>query len=221
MPEYQVLVLTGRESEGGSIPFATKEEGLSFTVAGDLESTGQEERPDVALLFMESLTPERAKELVSQCRESRLPVLAALPAERVGSYDPSINPDDFILYPFRPGELYARVRQVVLRLRGPESPRLVRIGDLVIDPDRYEVRVGGRRVLLTYKEYQLLLLLASNPGRVYSRETLLSRVWGYDYFGGTRTVDVHIRRLRAKLEDANHTFIETIWNVGYRFKGGP
>ena len=93
----------------------------------------------------------------------------------------------------------------------------MKVGDLQIDLDRYEVSLEGKRVLLTYKEYQMLVLLASNPGKVYSRENLLSQVWGYDYFGGTRTVDVHVRRLRSKIENANHSFIETIWNVGYRF----
>ena len=81
---------------------------------------------------------------------------------------------------------------------------------------RYRQR--GRRVTLTYKEFQLLALLASNPGRVYTREALLSQVWGYDYLGGTRTVDVHVRRLRSKVESPGRSFIETIWNVGYRFK---
>ena len=73
--------------------------------------------------------------------------------------------------------------------------------------------------MLAFKEYELLKLMAANPGRVYSRETLLEQVWGYQYFGGTRTVDVHIRRLRSKIEDASHTFIDTVWNVGYRFRG--
>ena len=76
-------------------------------------------------------------------------------------------------------------------------------------------------MILTYKEYQLLVLLASSPGKVYSRESLLSQLWGYDYFGGTRTVDVHIRRLRAKIEEGGHPFIETIRNVGYRFRIAP
>ena len=71
---------------------------------------------------------------------------------------------------------------------------------------------------LTYKEFQLLVLLASNPGHVYSREDLLSRIWGYDYLGGTRTVDVHVRRLRSKIEDSSNVFVETVWNVGYKFK---
>jgi len=79
------------------------------------------------------------------------------------------------------------------------------------------VYVGNRKVALTYKEFQLLVSLAGNPGHVYTREDLLSRVWGYDYLGGTRTVDVHIRRLRSKIEDSEHVFVETIWNVGYKF----
>ena len=78
--------------------------------------------------------------------------------------------------------------------------------------------IRGDRVSLTFKEYELLKLLAENPGRVFSRYALLNQIWGYEYFGGTRTVDVHIRRLRSKIEDAEHNFIETIWNVGYRFR---
>ena len=89
---------------------------------------------------------------------------------------------------------------------------------LPIYQERYEVTVAGRRVALTYKEFQVLVLLASNPGRVYTREALLSQIWGYDYLGGTRTVDVHIRRLRSKVESPGRSFVETIWNVGYRFR---
>ena len=94
----------------------------------------------------------------------------------------------------------------------------MKVGDLSIDLDRYDVSVDGRRVSLTYKEFQLLVLLASNPGRVYTRDALLSQVWGYDYLGGTRTVDVHVRRLRSKVEAPGTAFVETVWNVGYRFK---
>ncbi|MEK7777480.1 MAG: winged helix-turn-helix domain-containing protein, partial [Chloroflexota bacterium] len=82
----------------------------------------------------------------------------------------------------------------------------------------YEVSNRGSRVLLTFKEYQLLCTLASNPGRVFTREQLLNQIWEYDYFGGTRTVDVHVRRLRSKIEDTGLTYIETVWNVGYRFR---
>ena len=87
----------------------------------------------------------------------------------------------------------------------------------MIDTARCEVTVAGRPVLLTFKEYELLRFLASNPGRVFSRDSLLNRVWGYDYFGGDRTVDVHVRRLRSKIEPLGYSFIETVRNIGYRF----
>ena len=100
----------------------------------------------------------------------------------------------------------------------PDAPGVIRVGDLVIDTNRYDVFVAGRPVLLTFKEYELLKLLASHPRRVFTREALLEQVWGYEYFGGTRTVDVHVRRLRSKTDDTTHTFIDTVWNVGYRFR---
>ena len=148
-----------------------------------------------------------------------LPVIAAVSWDLLRTPDIRIGTDDFIVVPWRQGELTLRIA----RLRVGEGPsaksQVITVGDLVIDPERYDVFVGGRQVLLTFKEYELLKLLASNPGRVYSREALLEQVWGYQYFGGTRTVDVHIRRLRSKIEDAMHTFIDTVWNVGYRFHG--
>ena len=91
---------------------------------------------------------------------------------------------------------------------------------LVIDLANCEVRVGGKIVELTFKEYELLKFLARDRGRVFSREALLNKVWGYDYFGGDRTVDVHVRRLRSKIEISGQTFIETVRNIGYRFKKG-
>ena len=132
--------------------------------------------------------------------------------------DPTLPVEDFLFSPIGDAELRTRVRRILWKTGSWDSGQVIRIGDLVIDQERYEIAVAGRRVILTFKEYQLLCLLATNPGRVYSREALLSRVWGYDYFGGTRTVDVHIRRLRSKVEDATHLFIETVRNVGYRFR---
>ena len=98
------------------------------------------------------------------------------------------------------------------------TPGAIDVGGLFIDTNRYDVFVGGRPVLLTFKEYELLKLLALHPGRVFTRNVLLERIWGYQYFGGTRTVDVHVRRLRSKIDDATHSFIDTVWNVGYRFR---
>ncbi len=174
--------------------------------------------PQAVLLDLSSLDATQCRPLIGQCRDLKLPVLAVVPKDRVFDYDPSLSADEFILCPFAQEELVARVKQAIYRVNGPSGNQILKIGQLVIDLERYEVMMSGRRVSLTYKEFQLLVLLASSPGRVYSREMLLSQIWGYEYLGGTRTVDVHVRRLRSKIEDPDNLFIETIWNVGYRFK---
>ena len=120
--------------------------------------------------------------------------------------------------PCNPEEVRLRLKLAMSRHTPVEGPNTITHGDLVIDCDRYEVTLRSRKLDLTYKEYELLKYLASNPGRVFSRESLLRSVWEYDYFGGTRTVDVHIRRLRSKIDDVTYHFIETQWNVGYRFR---
>ncbi len=113
-------------------------------------------------------------------------------------------------------ELRYRIRTVKARATVQSAPLIIH-GDLTIDVASFEVSLRGRHIELTYKEYELLKLFASNPGRVFRREDILNRIWGDDYFGGTRTVDVHVRRLRSKLDDVSHTIIETMWRVGYRF----
>ena len=129
-----------------------------------------------------------------------------------------MNVSDFIVTPWSRGELSLRILQQIKSKELEGSPGIIQVDDLTIDTSRYDVFIGGRPVFLTFKEYELLKLLASSPGHVYSREVLLEQVWGYQYFGGTRTVDVHVRRLRSKIEDADHSFIETVWNVGYRLR---
>jgi len=173
--------------------------------------------PDAVLLDMALLEQPDARRVIEECHDRKLPVLAAVPREVISAYDPSLNPDEMLVTPVSEAELTARLGQAIFRVSGPSGRKLLKVGDLSIDQERYEVTVGGRRVALTYKEFQLLVLLASNPGRAYTREALLSQIWGYDYLGGTRTVDVHIRRLRSKVESPGHSFVETIWNVGYRF----
>ena len=195
--------------------------GLSCLTGPDLsllEEATTRQKPEAVLLDLASLDPVHVQRLVDRCKELKLPVLAVVPREAVDNYDPSLNVDEFILSPLQAEELVARVKQAVYRVNGPSGRQVLKVGDLVIDLERYDVTMAGRRVSLTYKEFRLLVLLASNPGRVYTREALLSQVCEYDYLGGTRTVDVHIRRLRSKIEDPDHSFVETIWNVGYRFK---
>lgn len=144
-------------------------------------------------------------------------LLLILRADQAVLLDESPGADDFLLWPVADMELLLRVRRILQRKLSLDAENMLRSGGLVIDLANYKVSVEGRSIELTYKEYELLRFLASNKDRVYTREALLNRVWGYDYFGGARTVDVHIRRLRSKIEDRDHAFIETIRNVGYRF----
>jgi len=125
--------------------------------------------------------------------------------------------DDFCLDPFHPRELEARLRHLFSLTGGGSAPELVEHGGLVLNLETYQAVIQGRPLDLTYMEYELLKFLAQHPGKVFTRETLLSRVWGYEYYGGARTVDVHIRRLRAKLGEEHASLISTVRSVGYRF----
>jgi DNA-binding response OmpR family regulator len=124
--------------------------------------------------------------------------------------------DDVVLESAGPAELDARIRLVIGRLAEEKSGSKIQASGVVIDEASYSAKVHGRPLDLTFKEFELLRFLATHPSRVFTREQLLSEVWGYDYFGGTRTVDVHVRRLRAKLGDLE-SLIGTVRNVGYRF----
>ncbi|MFL6207021.1 MAG: winged helix-turn-helix domain-containing protein [Acidimicrobiales bacterium] len=125
--------------------------------------------------------------------------------------------DDFCLYPFQPRELEARLKHLFWRTGQGTRPELVEYSDLLLNLETYQAAIAGKPLDLTYMEYELLKFLASHPGKVFTRETLLSRVWGYEYYGGARTVDVHIRRLRAKLGEEHANLIQTVRSVGYRF----
>jgi DNA-binding response OmpR family regulator len=125
--------------------------------------------------------------------------------------------DDFCLSPFQPRELEARLKHLFWRTGRGTRPELIEYGELVLNLETYQAACDGRPLDLTYMEYELLKFLAAHPGKVFTRETLLSRVWGYEYYGGARTVDVHIRRLRAKLGEEHANLIQTVRSVGYRF----
>jgi len=217
---YSLFLLTDSDNHDRSVLDGFDRSEFTCRVDSELpplDGVEPESSPDAVLLDLASLGHAKSRDFIDECQKMKLPVLVVFPCELVEDYDPSLNPDEFVLSPINPGELVARVEQAIFRVNGPSGDKVLKAGALVIDLERYEVTMSGRRVSLTYKEFQLLVLLASNPGRVYSREVLLSQVWGYDYLGGTRTVDVHVRRLRSKIEDPNHLFVETIWNVGYRF----
>ena len=154
-------------------------------------------------------------------------VLVLVGGTRLGELEGRDDPfADFCLTPFHPTELEARLTHLLAvstgspigrSTAGPDVTDLVHCGPLVLNTESYQARIADRALDLTYMEYELLRFLAERPEKVHSREVLLSQVWGYDYFGGARTVDVHIRRLRSKLGEEHARMIQTVRSVGYRF----
>ena len=209
-PVYTVSVVCEAAGPSDDLVRCLAAEGVAYTLADDAPA-------DVRLLDLTSAERGSIEGLSKREGGGRLPAIAAISWEHLGAPDLRIHAKDVIVVPWRLGELRLRIQRLKAAREPVDAPGVIRAGDLVIDTNRYDVYLAGRPVLLTFKEYELLKLLAGNPGRVYNREALLEQVWGYHYFGGTRTVDVHVRRLRSKIEDATHTFIDTVWNVGYRF----
>lgn len=125
--------------------------------------------------------------------------------------------DDFCFSPFHPQELETRLRHLLYRAGKGNRAEVVEYGDLLLNLETYQAAIDGRPLDLTYMEYELLKFFVTHPGKVFTREQLLSRVWGYEYYGGARTVDVHVRRLRAKLGEERANLIQTVRSVGYRF----
>ena len=163
-------------------------------------------------------------EALNFCREMRSgerplqPLMLAVPDDRVDHLDVTDDLfDDFVLLPTRPNELEIRLRSMLWRANGTVSAELVEYGALVLNLSTYQAAVQGRPLDMTYMEYELLKHFATHPGRVLTREELLRQVWGYEYYGGARTVDVHVRRLRAKLGDEHAQLIQTVRSVGYIF----
>lgn len=159
------------------------------------------------------------------CRELRrqspfrdLPVLVVATPPLLEGLAPEAGFDDVLVEPFTPEEVEIRVRLVQYRRAGIGSEQRIDVGPVRIDVAAHRVWVEDRPIDLTHLEFELLQFLATHPGVVYTRETLLSLVWGEDYYGGTRTVDVHIRRLRAKLGERYEDLIQTVRGVGYRFE---
>lgn len=148
----------------------------------------------------------------------RTPILAIAGPECVRSLDFSSGLDDFLARPYDLREMEVRIRIMLWRDDRLGRKDILKAGDILINLARYEVRVRGALIELTLKEYELLKYLVLNRGRVFTRGDLLNRIWGYDYYGGMRTVDVHIRRVRSKLEGSGEPCIKTIRGVGYRFE---
>ncbi|MHB0911984.1 MAG: winged helix-turn-helix domain-containing protein [Armatimonadota bacterium] len=208
-----ILIVTEDPRGVSAIQSALVREGYRVTVTppGELEGAN----PEVAVVDctgdMGSVTQVR--------RTLQLPELltvALLAPEQLPTADWA-GIDCFLAAPAEPTELLARIRHLLFREKNIDGDQIVKIGSLALDMANYDISVDGVPVELTFKEYELLSFLATHRGRVFTREALLDHVWGWDYYGGTRTVDVHIRRIRSKLGPCEEQ-IETVRNVGYRFR---
>ena len=181
---------------------------------------------DIVMILLDVMMPEvDGFEVCRRLRkESMVPIIMI--TARGEDYDKimglDIGADDYVIIPFYANEVMARVRAVLRRIQVQEQQKqnVYEVSNLKIDLDKYVVEIGGEEVALTKKEIELWWTLAKNSTKVFSRENLLDSIWGYDYFGDSRTVDSHIKRLRAKLDKYDHEGwdIKTIWGVGYRFE---
>jgi len=212
-----ILIIGDNNFENTELQSQLEEHGFTCSaISGettDIINLIYEQSVDIILAAEEKLP--QMSHIIKQ--EKAIPVIGIFNKYTMTStiFDRNIN--DFVIKPYEINEIELRIKRLLKNSSVPSDELLI-IGDLMIDLAKFEVSVAGKLVALTFKEFELLKFLANNRGRVFTREALLNKVWGFDYFGGDRTVDVHIRRLRSKIEDANHSFIETVRSIGYRFK---
>ena len=200
-----------------SAHFVSRQTGIK-EVNADLAAKAKPELLVLSVSSIGSLLPacERIKK---EKPLADLPLFAVLDVKDLSSpsFQVPAGVYDVFSRPLRVEECVARLVLAYKKFHRITDKNVITSGDLEIDVGRYEVRVAGEKVDLTYTEYQLLKFLASHPGQVFDRDALLNKVWGYEYFGGARTVDVHVRRLRSKIEIKKRAFIETVRNIGYKF----
>lgn len=208
--------------------YAKKEGYEPIVVSDGIQTLEAFEREEVAVVLLDVMMPRMdGYEVCRKIRsKSNVPVILITARgedfERIMGLD--IGADDYIVKPFSPSEVMARVRAVLRRMNSDvkkeQSENRVTIRNLTINLEEYALYINGKRVLLTKKEIDTMWILANNPNKVFTRDNLLDSLWGYDYYGDSRTVDSHIKRLRAKLDKEEHPewSIKTIWGVGYKFE---
>ena len=206
-----------------------EKEGFEPVVAADGEEALELfDKYNPAVILLDVMMPkEDGYEVCRKIRgRSNVPIILITARgedfERIMGLD--IGADDYIVKPFSPSEVMARVRAILRRTanvqEGVKSENMVTVSNLTINLDEYTLTIGGQKMSLTKKEIETMWTLANNPNKVFTRDNLLDSLWGFDYFGDSRTVDSHIKRLRSKLDAADHPnwSIKTIWGVGYKFE---
>jgi two-component system response regulator RegX3 len=227
--EWKVLVIEDEPSFADALTIGLQREGFRVAIAGDGQSAldrFEHLAPDIVLLDV--MLPGISG--LDVCRElrtrSQVPIImvTAKSSEVDAVVGLELGADDYVAKPYRLRELVARIRAQLrrneFRIDHPELVRRIEVGDVVIDVERHEVIVRGSKTGMPLREFELLALLAASPGRVLTREHLISRLWGADYVGDTKTLDTHIKRLRAKIEEdpQNPERIVTIRGLGYKYE---
>jgi len=215
-----ILIVTKEKETALNLQARLSELGHSGQVVSFRDNIGGKTggvAPELVIIETDKQNPDASRiQMQGLKAKYKTAILAIVTNELLNKPDDYLEMDDFIVQPFGNRELALRIKRLIKKSEGQNE--ITHIGNLRIDLDNCEVRAGGRIIELTFKEYELLKFLIKERGRVFTRETLLNKVWGYDYFGGDRTVDVHVRRLRSKIETTEETYIETVRNIGYRFK---
>ena len=225
---YRVLFISDDWTQKKPLKSGLLESGFTVTPIASAELFNERFVPpdklDAVIVDLERCATEAGKLCHAIKRERALkepPLILLVTEERLGRIDFGWGVEDYLTLPVSTKRLAERLNFLVWKLHRVSPANGFSSGGLVIDFERYEVHVDGAPVDLTYKEFELLKFLALHPGKPFTREVLLDKVWGYDYYGGTRTVDVHIRRLRSKIELGGTPYIDTVRNVGYKFLPPP
>jgi DNA-binding response OmpR family regulator len=214
--------LAGELSRGlAELGFSPRQVSANGSLLPDDDDGPGARRPDLVVVAAGAQEPS-PDAIVGRLRDhadlSEVPLVAAVDPEHLGCVRSLGAAQELLVRPFAPGELAARVSRARRELSGVAEGDVVRAGSLELNLATYQVAIAGEPVSFTYMEYELLKFLVTHSRRVFSRESLLSAVWGYDYYGGERTVDVHVRRVRAKLGQEHAARIKTVRSVGYRFE---
>lgn len=226
--EKTILIADDNKEIVDLLKIYAQKEGYQYICAYDGEQAlkyFKERNP--SLILLDVMMPKiNGFDVCKQIRQtSNVPIIIisakAEEQERILGLD--IGADDYVIKPFSPREVLMRVKTVLRRVADEsvdEKSKKIEVAGLVIDMNSYEASVNGKAVILTKKEIEILWLFATNPGRVFTRDHLLENIWGYEYFGDTRTVDTHIKRIRTKLDidDSVGFDIKTVWGVGYKFE---
>ena len=219
-----LLIIGDQNKQGVELKDALKKEthfSVSLVSKNGLSAAAvAEKEPDLIIINPKAAYSEIMDFYYSLKKEPQIqdtPIVLLMDEAEMKTADLPSGIQEVLYRPLRMAEAVSRITFLFKRTHKIDQKNIIQRGKITIDVAKYETRIGDKKIDLTFTEFQLLKFLCTNPGTVFTREVLLNKVWGYEYYGGTRTVDVHIRRLRSKIEGKSCLFIETVRNIGYKF----